>query len=745
MGSAQDKRVIEIDEGWGIISKGIDKLKSLLDDKLEGKFSGDEWMRLYTTVYDMCTQKPPNDYSAALYGRYRETFNEYLSRTVLSSLDKKMDETMLKELVRRWENHKIMVRWMSRFFGYLDRYYIGRHSYPTLDDVGAMCFRDLVYVHVKSDVKNAIMKLILRERDGEQIDRDLIKRVLEIFVAMGMGNMEVYETDFEEFLLADTAAFYKRKAAVWIQEDSCPEYLVKSEECIDREKTRVSSYLHDSSEGKLLSKVEQELLAEYIDRLIGKEHSGARALLANNKLDDLSRMFRLFSHVPNGLKPIAEIFRKHIEEDGMALVKQAHESVQQRRPEKKDATGSIEMQFVRDAIELHDKYLRFVHGCFDGTMIFHKALKEAFEVFCNKNILSSTSAEMLASFCDNLLKKGSSEKLSDEAMEETLDKVVKLLAFVSDKDLFAEFYRKKLARRLLNDRSANDDYERSILTKLKQQCGAQFTSKMEGMVNDLQLAKENQRSLDDYFRDHADKKPPIDLQVTVLTTGFWPTYPFVELNLPEEMIQGVDVFKQFYETKTQNRKLTWIYSLGTCQVIGKFDARTIELVLSPFQACCLVLFNSADTLTFAEILERLNLPEPDVVRVLHSLSCAKYKVLTKKPENRTITNSDSFTFNSKFTERLKRIKIPLPTIDEKVRVAEDVDKDRRYAIDAAVVRTMKSRKVLQHQQLVLEVVQQLSKMFKPEIKLIKKRIEDLISREYLERDRDSPNTFRYLA
>merc|ERR1719181_101237 len=151
------------------------------------------------------------------------------------------------------------------------------------------------------------------------------------------------------------------------------------------------------------------------------------------------------------------------------------------------------------------------------------------------------------------------------------------------------------------------------------------------MVNDLQLAKENQRSLDDYFRDNTDKKPSIDLQVTVLTTGFWPSYPFVELNLPEEMIQGVDVFKQFYETKTQNRKLTWIYSLGTCQVLGKFDSRTIELVLSPFQACCLLLFNSADTLTFAEILERLNLPEPDVTRVLHSLSCAKYKILIKAP------------------------------------------------------------------------------------------------------------------
>lgn len=73
---------------------------------------------------------------------------------------------------------------------------------------------------------------------------------------------------------------------------------------------------------------------------------------------------------------------------------------------------------------------------------------------------------------------GNLEKLSDEAVEETLEKVVKLLAYISDKDLFAEFYRKKLARRLLFDKSASDDHERSILQRLKQQCGAQFTSKV---------------------------------------------------------------------------------------------------------------------------------------------------------------------------------------------------------------------------------------------------------------------------
>jgi cullin 1 len=94
---------------------------------------------------------------------------------------------------------------------------------------------------------------------------------------------------------------------------------------------------------------------------------------------------------------------------------------------------------------------------------------------------------------------------------------------------------------------------------------------------------------------------------------------------------------------------------------------------------------------------------------------------------------------------MRRIKIPLPQIDDKKKVEADVDKDRRYAIDAAIVRTMKSRKVLPHQQLVLEVVQQLTKMFKPDFKIIKKRIEDLIARDYLERDKDNPNVFKYMA
>lgn len=63
---------------------------------------------------------------------------------VLPSIREKHDEFMLRELVKRWANHKVMVRWLSRFFHYLDRYFIARRSLPPLNEVGLTCFRDQV-------------------------------------------------------------------------------------------------------------------------------------------------------------------------------------------------------------------------------------------------------------------------------------------------------------------------------------------------------------------------------------------------------------------------------------------------------------------------------------------------------------------------------------------------------------------------------------------------------------------------
>jgi cullin 1 len=110
-----------------------------------------------------------------------------------------------------------------------------------------------------------------------------------------------------------------------------------------------------------------------------------------------------------------------------------------------------------------------------------------------------------------------------------------------------------------------------------------------------------------------------------------------------------------------------------------------------------------------------------------------------------IESSDILTINESFSVPHRKVKIPPPTAGtEETHNKGKVEEDRSFSIEAAIVRVMKTRKILQHQQLIAEVVSQLT-LFKPNPKVIKQRIENLIEREFLERDQDNQNIYKYLA
>lgn len=82
---------------------------------------------------------------------------------------------------------------------------------------------------------------------------------------------------------------------------------------------------------------------------------------------------------------------------------------------------------------------------------------------------------------------------------------------------------------------------------------------------------------------------------------------------------------------------------------------------------------------------------------------------------------------------------------EKQETRQRVEEDRKPQIEAAIVRIMKSRRVLDHNNIVAEVTKQLQSRFLPNPVVIKKRIESLIEREFLERDKTDRKLYRYLA
>ncbi|URE28567.1 Cullin 1 [Musa troglodytarum] len=405
-----------------LVQKGITKLTNILEGRAESSFITDEWMMLYTTIFNIASRNALHEHSQLLYDKYRESLKEYLTAEVLPALSEKHDEFMLVELVHRWKNYKVMVGWLTHFFCYLNRYYIPHRSLTPLAEVGLTCFRQLVYQFLKDKVRDAVISLINRERNGEQVDKTLLKNVLKIFVEIGSGKTCYYETDFEAHMLRETSIYYSHKASIWIVKDSCPDYMFKAEECLKREKDRVLHYLHEISEPKLLQTVEDELLSRYTNQLLDKKTSGCHVLIRDNKVDDLSRMCRLFYKIPSGMNLISEIFKQHVTAEFTVLMEQAEDAASNKKPEKKDQIGLQELVLVRSVIELNAKYLALSNDCFQNFSPLRKPLREVFEDFCNKGFSGNSCVELLATFCDNTLKKGGTKNPS-EAVEETMEKV----------------------------------------------------------------------------------------------------------------------------------------------------------------------------------------------------------------------------------------------------------------------------------------------------------------------------------
>ncbi|KAF6173743.1 hypothetical protein GIB67_042911 [Kingdonia uniflora] len=178
--------------------------------------------------------------------------------------------------------------------------------------------------------------------------------------------------------------------------------------------------------------------------------------------------------------------------------------------------------------------------------------------------------------------------------------------------------------------------------------------------------------------------------------------------------------------------------MGECNITASFDAQTIELTVIAYQASVLQLFNTSGRLSYSEIQTELNVADMDLIKILHSLSCAEYNILTKEPNSKTISRMDFFEFNSKFTHTRTELKIPLlPTEeewwDEKMRIFEVINQNKTSEINAKIMKVMKNHKVLTHQQLAKFIIE-LSKTFQPDEETIKKKIESLIEQRYMRRD-----------
>jgi cullin-4 len=133
------------------------------------------------------------------------------------------------------------------------------------------------------------------------------------------------------------------------------------------------------------------------------------------------------------------------------------------------------------------------------------------------------------------------------------------------------------------------------------------------MAKDIDLSTDIVRA----YRALSETPDPFDLSVAILTTGNWPNYTPVALNLPVAMVQSLERFKTFYTSKYGGRTLQWQHSLDQCTLRANFPKGRKELAVSLYQALILLLFNGLEKgakLGFEEIVAQTLIGEHVTVR-----------------------------------------------------------------------------------------------------------------------------------
>jgi len=705
------------------------------------------FMKAYSVVVQFGDQQA---HSFKLYTYYKQVIQGYCSEA-MSQLTQLSGEDLLSALAQLWEKNTILVFWMQRVFQYLDRFFTKSSTeHPDLFRAALQCFTETVYNKVKDKCVAAMVTVVNRERDGYEINQDVLRLLVEMLCTVGDAGPKVvkqkegdrnsgdrllwqsqsrgfYKDDFEKLLLIATKEYYKSKVAGWMAAYSCPLFLQEIQRRLEDEESRLSRYLDSSSEKDLKAVVQFELILQTAKQLV-EMSTGAHSMFLNKRYDELKLMYRIFRREPSMLPHIISVMEPYIEQRCSAIVED--QQMIDNPP-----------TYTEKVLELKQEVDSMVASCFENDTGFQKGRNKGLEAVLNKD---TRCAKYLALFSDLQLKKGLKGRNEDE-VQVLVNQTVGLFAHLKDKDIFLDIYKSALSRRLLNKLSVSNDAEDCFITKLKVECGQQAIQKLASMFTDMALSDQLQ---EEYMRDsHHGSPGGVVHEVRVLQTNAWPEKADDAPVVPcQEMLTCISAYEAFYHAKHNGRKLRWIYNMGQVEIRCHGLSRQHLLVVSAYQCLALMLFNQRQEVTLREIIEATKLPEEECKRQVMSLTVSRHKVLIQDGTGKDLSFDAKLQVNNGFTS--DKIKVQVSLIKKEEKAAEtttlaEAPVERKHVIDAAIVRIMKSRNRLEHNALLEEVFRQCT-LFKPQPTQIKSQIEHLIEREFLKRDEKNRNAYIYL-
>ena len=603
------------------------------------------------------------------------------------------DEALLTFYIREWDRYTTAAKYINHLFRYLNRHWVkreldeGKKNIYDVYTLHLVQWRTTLFSEVHEKVMDAVLKMVEKQRHGETIEHGQIKSIVNSFVSLGLdeadptkSTLDVYRFNFERPFLEATKLFYQAESKEFVAENSIVEYMKKAEIRLEEEEERVAMYLHPDIILPLRKTCNNALISDH--SLILRDEF--QVLLDNDRYEDMQRMYNLLSRIPDGLDPLRAKFEAHVRKAGLAAVAKVAVDADKLEPK----------VYVDALLEIHTQYQGLVKQAFKDEPEFTRSLDNACREFVNRNQIcksgSNKSPELLAKYADTLLKKSASGAEEND-LEATLVQIMTVFKYIEDKDVFQKFYSRMLARRLVHTSSSSDDAETSMISKLKEACGYEYTNKLQRMFQDMQISKDLNSGFKEFeagLMESEDAKP-VDASYAILGTGFWPLNPpNTDFTPPAEISKAYGRFQTFYGQKHSGRKLTWLWQLCKGEVKANYCKNTktpYTFQVSTYQMAILLLFNECDKNSYDDIKKATQL-QADVLDPALGIF-VKAKVLLSSPEGEKPGPGKMYHLNYDFKSKKIRVNLNIPVKSEQKQEVDEthktIEEDRKLLMQVS--------------------------------------------------------------
>ncbi|KAI5950843.1 hypothetical protein KGF54_003917 [Candida jiufengensis] len=525
--------------------------------------------------------------------------------------------------------------------------------------------------------------------------------------------------------------------------------------------------------------------------------------LEPNHYNELKILYRLIGRIDNEYQLLRIRLKEAIISQGLLLPELVRNSMDSGSEKKGLNQTLFATKWIEAVLKYREEMIQIWTQSFDSNPIIEQTLMFAMRDFINNynkrtsgNNNAINASEVLSIYMDYRIKqlnKGTSSKemaSSGDSAENLINNSIQFLRFIKDKDAFEAHFANHFAKRFLNSKTSTYgslkgiDIEEMVLSKLCEEMGTSSLDKVIKMNKDIKTSRDTTK---EWTMNQTKSNKSMELDLKICNVSIWPKsltkdYKNTETNeeqqtfkWPRQLRETILEFEEFWFSgkKNDNKSLYWSPKFGSIDMKITYPSKTYDINLSVYAAIIMLLFAPGSSLegevksafeekkqySYKEIAELTGIPTQELKRHLQSIAVApKSRLLVKIPMSKEVNEDDIFKLNEKFKSPSVKVKVLTVSLSssasassnkksnaETDEVNSHISEGRNIEINAAIVRIMKSRRTVKHNELIEGLIKQLSNRFQPSIVLMKQRIEDLIDKEYLERDADDRNLYHYIT